>query len=197
MVALASVHAPMENGSAAFGDQQAGMAGTWQGEISGPLSEHYRAHSLRKDMGFGEFILLIGDEPNLRTTLAAILQRAGYDITTSGSADEALQFLKEKCFDLVILDLKMTELDRIELLPEIKRSHPGIPVIMLTSMALSEAPEPTDGLAAAGYLLKPIDPARIVAFANDVINNSRSVLYKSVSDNDNHPPLEDTDLLKS
>ena len=192
-----SMHSPMENGSAAFGDQQAGMAGTWQGEISGLHSESYRAQFSGKDMSFGETILIIGDEQNLRTTLAAILQRAGYVITTSGSADEALLYLREKCFDLVFLDLKMTELNRIELLPEIKHRHPGTPVVLLTSLGLNEVPEAADELAADGYLLKPIDPARIVACANEVIQKSRSVRGKRLSDSDIHPAPDDTDISKS
>jgi DNA-binding NtrC family response regulator len=147
-------------------------------------------------MAFGETILIVGDEQNLRTTLAAILQRAGYVITTSGSAGEALQYLREKCFDLVFLDLKMTELNGIELLPEIKHRHPGIPVIMLTAMASIETPEPSDELSAAGYLFKPIDPARIVACADEVINKSRSIKQQNIPTKEIHTAPRKTDLLK-
>jgi DNA-binding NtrC family response regulator len=174
------------------------MAETLKGEISGLHPELYRAHYylfLRKDMGFGTSVLIIGDERNLRTTLAAIFQRAGYVITTSGNAVEAIQYLNEKCFDLVILDLKMTELNRVELLPEIKQRYPDIPVIMLTSLALSEALEHTDGLAIAEYLVKPLDPARIVAFADEVIMSSRYIQYNSASPKDAHPAPDNMDLL--
>jgi DNA-binding NtrC family response regulator len=132
-------------------------------------------------MGFGETILIVSDEQNLRTTLAVILQRAGYGVTTSGNADETLRFLGEKCFNLVFLDLKTTELNGRKLLPEIKRRFPGIPVIMLTALTSNEGHKDLDGLDPTGYLLKPIDPARIVTSINEMLNKGRSLKQKNIA----------------
>jgi DNA-binding NtrC family response regulator len=133
------------------------------------------------NMGFGETILIVSDEQNLRMTLAVILQRAGYGVTTSGNADETLRFLGEKCFNLVFLDLKTTELNGMKLLPEIKRRFPGIPVIMLTALASNESHGDLEEFDPTGYLLKPIDPARIVTSINEMLKKRRSIKQKGIA----------------
>ncbi len=126
-------------------------------------------------MGSGETILIVDDEINLRTTLSAILQRAGYDIIASSSFPEAIQYLKERCFDLVFLDLKVLEPNGVNLLRELNKIRPGIPVIMLTTTAYDEAAAQSNGVEAVAYLLKPIDPARIVACAEEVLKKKPMV----------------------
>lgn len=120
-------------------------------------------------MGSGETILIVDDEINLRTTLSAILQRAGYNIVATSSFKKALQNLKERCFDLVFLDLKAPDLNEVYLLGEINAIQPGVPVIMLTATAYNETVAQPDGAGTVAYLLKPIDPARIVACAEEVL----------------------------
>ena len=126
-------------------------------------------------MGRGETILIVGDEINLRTTLAAIFQRAGYAITTSCSAKEALQHLGQRGFDLVFLDLKMPNRNGLNLLYELKCRHPAISVIILTALASSETITQPYLPGAVGYLLKPIDPAKIVAYAEEVLIKNRRI----------------------
>jgi DNA-binding NtrC family response regulator len=126
-------------------------------------------------MGCGDTILIVGDEINLRTTLAAIFQRAGYAITTSCSPKEALQHLGQRGFDLVFLDLKMPNRSGINLLHELKCRHPAIPVIILTASASSETTAKPYQPGTVGYLLKPIDPAKIVAYAEEVLTKNRQI----------------------
>lgn len=126
-------------------------------------------------MGLGETILIIGDEENLRTTLGEILRRAGYVVTIMSQAGEALQSLEDTCYDLVFLDLKMSELNGVNLLPEIRRRRPDTPVIMLTAGAPFDPNEHASNTTPFGYLLKPIDPERIVACTDDMLRKNRQV----------------------
>ena len=67
-------------------------------------------------------ILIIDDEPNLRRSLALILQREGYTVTTAGNAQEANKCLEAGPYSLVFLDLKMPDINGLDLLPENTRS---------------------------------------------------------------------------
>lgn len=113
-------------------------------------------------MGIAYSILIIDDETNLRCTLGIILQRAGYLVTGASGAQEALQLLSARKHDLVFLDLKMPGMDGMQLLPEILRIDPDLPVLILTANASLETAIRALGLGAEGYLLKPLDPDQIL-----------------------------------
>lgn len=118
-------------------------------------------------------ILIIDDEAFLRTTLAVILQRAGYSVSTASGGEEALHILLDHKFDLVFLDLKMPGMDGMELLPEIRLLDPKLPVLILTANASLESAIQTMRLGAIGYLMKPIDPEQIVNRVEEVIKEHR------------------------
>jgi DNA-binding response OmpR family regulator len=122
-------------------------------------------------------ILVVDDEQNLRNTLAFILKRAGYYVTTTESAHEALSVLKTGSFDLMILDLKMPDVDGITLLKKIRDKHPHLPVFILTAYGSLDSAIDALRLEARDYLRKPIDPAqlldRIQKTLNEEQNNQR------------------------
>ncbi len=114
-------------------------------------------------------ILIIDDEAYLRSTLAVILERAGYAVTTASGGEEALEILIKQKFDLVFLDLKMPGMDGVELLPEIRLLDPVLPVLILTANASLESAIQTMRLGAIGYLMKPIAPEQIVNRVDEII----------------------------
>ena len=90
-------------------------------------------------MSVTQSILIVDDEPNLRKTLALILQRDGYTVTTAGSADEAHQLLGAGAFGLVFLDIKMPDKNGLTLLKEIREIYPDMPIVLLTAHASLES----------------------------------------------------------
>jgi two-component system, NtrC family, response regulator AtoC len=122
-------------------------------------------------------ILVVDDEQNLRHTLAFILKRAGYDVTTTESAQEALNTLQSGAFDLMILDLKMPDVDGLSLLKMIRQNHPNLPVFILTAYGSLDSAIDALRMEARDYLLKPIDPAllldRIQKIMQEEQNNQR------------------------
>jgi DNA-binding NtrC family response regulator len=116
-------------------------------------------------------ILVIEDENNLRVTLSAILQRAGFNVTSSARLNEAIQNLKERCYDLIILDLKTPDPGRVNWALEFKKMQPGTPVVLLTPLGFEEAPAPSNETGAITQLFKPFDPARIVDCAKEILKN--------------------------
>lgn len=118
-------------------------------------------------------ILIVDDEANLRQTLAYILQSAGYSITTVASGAEALSALQSGPFDLAFLDLKMPEMDGLELLEEIHSLYPQMAIFILTAHATLESAITAMRLGARDYFLKPVDPDTILLRIGAVIEEGR------------------------
>jgi DNA-binding response OmpR family regulator len=122
-----------------------------------------------REMTSANTILIIDDEPNLRKSLALILQRADYAVTAAESAGKALQCLEAGAYDLVFLDLMMPEINGLDLLPDIRKKYPEMPVLILTAHATLESAIDAIRKGASDYLLKPLDPAQILQRVQEVL----------------------------
>ncbi len=103
-------------------------------------------------------ILLVDDDVFSLEGTAQDLSSVGYEVTTAGNGEDAVSFLSERAFDLVITDLIMGEVDGIEVLKTAKKLHPLTMVIILTGYGdMSSAIEALRH-SADDYLLKPCEP---------------------------------------
>lgn len=114
-------------------------------------------------------ILIIDDEPNLRRSLALILQQSGYSVTTAANAREALQNLQAGAYDLAFLDLKLPDRNGMDLLPELRRLYPDMPILILTAHATLETAMEAVRQGARDYLLKPVVPQHILTRVAEVL----------------------------
>jgi len=106
----------------------------------------------RKNM---EKILIVDDEVFLRENLDRILQEERYSTTTARNGKEALAFLQEGPFDLVLLDLKLPDFSGLEVLKTIKKSDPDLLVIIMTGYASVESAVEALKMGAYDYIKKP------------------------------------------
>jgi DNA-binding response OmpR family regulator len=118
-------------------------------------------------------VLIVDDEANLRSTMAAILERAGYSVGTASDALEAIQCLDEQPYDLMFLDLRMPVMDGMEALPQIHNRWPNLPILILTAVISLEKASQAIELGARGYLLKPLEPALILKRVADILEEKR------------------------
>jgi len=125
-------------------------------------------------------ILIVDDEPNLRASLAMILERAGHRVTAASNAGEALQYLDAGPFDLVFLDLRMPETNGMRLLAMIREKNPDMPVLILTAHATLESAIEAVRKGARDYLLKPIDPNQILKRVGEFLSESEEARRKRV-----------------
>ena len=102
-------------------------------------------------------VLVIDDEEDLRWALAKALSQDGYTVLTAGRAAEGLEVLERQSVSLVLLDLKLPDMDGLDVLPRIKQRHPGTPVIMITGYGTIETAVQALKRGAAGYVTKPFD----------------------------------------
>jgi two-component system, OmpR family, alkaline phosphatase synthesis response regulator PhoP len=107
-------------------------------------------------------ILIIDDELTLRQTLARILQRAGFEVTTAENGEQGLAFLETTNFDLIYLDIRMPGLAGPEVLKLVHASHPTIPVVLFTAQPDINSALEALRSGATDYLLKPLKPDTII-----------------------------------
>ncbi len=102
-------------------------------------------------------ILVVDDEDALRTVLSAELNSEGYEVGAAADGMEAVSELQKMKYDLVLLDIKMPNMNGFEVLKVIKEKHPGTRVIMLTGFADLKNAIESKKLGAEDFVSKPYD----------------------------------------
>ncbi len=100
-------------------------------------------------------ILIVDDEQNILLYLSEALEDEGYDIVTKGSGKDAVSALENESFDLLLVDLKLRDIDGLEVMREAKKRSPDTVVIMLTGHGSLESAMEAIRYGAFEYLLKP------------------------------------------
>ncbi len=107
-------------------------------------------------------ILWIDDEIDLLKPHIIFLENKGYVVETCAYPSEAADLIRNKEFDVILLDEQMPGMQGLELLPEIKKINPSIPVIMITKSEEENIMEEALGKEISDYLIKPINPKEII-----------------------------------
>ena len=123
-------------------------------------------------------IMLVDDEVRFLSTTKKILSKKGYSVYTACSAAEALEKLEKHDIHVVVLDVKMPEMDGNTALKKIKSRYPKIEVIMLTGHATPDSA--IDGLrsGAQDYLSKPADINDLVQKVEEAFERRRRIEEK-------------------
>ncbi len=108
-------------------------------------------------------ILVIDDEDIVRMSCQRILAPEGYEVKTTKSAVEGFKLLGEECFDVVLTDLKMPDIDGIEVLRRVKEEWPDIEIIMITGYQTINTAVQAIKLGAFDYIEKPFTPDSILS----------------------------------
>ncbi|TBV82759.1 MAG: sigma-54-dependent Fis family transcriptional regulator [Desulfobulbaceae bacterium] len=100
-------------------------------------------------------ILFVDDEQNMRVAIYEALSHRGYAVTVAENGRTALELLAKTAPDLVVTDIRMPEMDGIELLQQIKTIRPELPVVIITGYATVETAVKAMQQGAVDYILKP------------------------------------------
>ena len=109
-------------------------------------------------------ILIVDDDQRMAKTLKDILKVKGYEADVAHSGPEALEKVAETHFDCLLSDIKMPEVNGVELYRAIKESHPDLPVVLMTAYSHDKLVK--DGLeeGAIAALTKPLDINALLSF---------------------------------
>jgi DNA-binding NtrC family response regulator len=112
-------------------------------------------------------LLLVDDEAGYVSVLAKRMARRGIDVTSALSGSAAIQTLRKQTFDVAVLDLKMEDMDGIEVLKVFKKMDPEMPVMMLTGHGSETAAREGIAFGAYDYLTKPCDLEELISKIRD------------------------------
>jgi DNA-binding NtrC family response regulator len=101
-------------------------------------------------------VLIVDDERNIQVTLARALSLEGYATYTAGTGQEALEKIASLPVDLVLLDVKLPDLDGLAVLEKALQTRPGLPVVVMSGHGSIETVRQAFKLGAFDYLEKPI-----------------------------------------
>lgn len=120
----------------------------------------------------GARILVVEDEKSIRSFIVTNLKRSNFDVLEAEKGHEALRLVKLEKPDLVLLDVKLPDMDGFQICKEISCVYPEISVIMLT--ALGQDLDKVRGLelGADDYIIKPFNPMELVARIKAILRRS-------------------------
>ncbi|SPF35282.1 Response regulator of zinc sigma-54-dependent two-component system [Syntrophobacter sp. SbD1] len=131
-------------------------------------------------------ILIVDDESDILVAFKKQLTRAGMDVLCASCASEAISMVKKENFDVAVLDIKLPDLDGIELLLRIKQIEPAIEIIMLTGFASIETAIRSLKQGAYDYLTKPckiveLKKAILKAYEKKILREKNIVLEEQLN----------------
>jgi len=108
-------------------------------------------------------ILIVDDEAGVLFMIQKMFHADGYEVVMARNGEEAVESVRNDMVDLVITDLRMPRMDGMQLLREVKRFAPSMPVIMLTAYASDKTAIEAKKLGAFTYIAKPFNVAGFLA----------------------------------
>lgn len=124
-------------------------------------------------------ILIVDDERNIRELLEIILQKASYETISTDDGHKALEILESDKIDLVIQDLRMSKMDGIQLLKNIKEVFQQLPVVVITAFSSWDTAVDAMRLGAYDYIKKPFNNDNIIALVTRALE--RSMLFSDLT----------------
>jgi DNA-binding NtrC family response regulator len=114
-------------------------------------------------MSGGKTLLLIDDDDSLRRVAEYMLNEEGYEVLTAGGGVEGFDLFQRHPVDLVLTDVRMPDMDGVDLLARLKAVQPDLPVILITAHGSIASAVEAMKLGAFDYLTKPFDRERLRA----------------------------------
>jgi two-component system nitrogen regulation response regulator NtrX len=122
-----------------------------------------------------EDLLIVDDEPNIRSSLEGILRDEGYRVSSVGSAEEAFNRIQKSPPDMVLLDITFpgAGMDGIAALEKIKKSIPDLQVVMISGYGSIETAVKAIQAGAYDFIEKPLDLHRVVSVVRHALDEAR------------------------
>jgi len=117
-------------------------------------------------------ILAVDDSPSMRALVQATLAGAGHEVVQASDGVEALGIAQTRAVNLVLADVNMPRMNGIDLVKKLRGLAPYkfVPILMLTTEISPELKKDAKTAGATGWLVKPFDPAGLLATIKKVLN---------------------------
>ncbi len=118
-------------------------------------------------------ILVIDDEDIVRRSCSRTLSPLGYEVRLTQSSLDGLRMIDEEKFDLVLTDIKMPDMDGIEVLKQVRDRFPEMKVIIMTGYQSVENALKSVQLGAFDYIEKPFSPDTLISSVSKALGNRK------------------------
>jgi len=126
-------------------------------------------------------ILIVDDEEVVRHSHLRSLAGTGCNTRVAENGKTALDVMEQNAIDVVLLDLRMPDIDGMDILKTIKQRWPDSEVVVITGYPSIESAKQAVRLGAFDYLAKPVGPEEVVKAANDAIVQKRWSLRSNLT----------------
>jgi len=113
-------------------------------------------------MGENARILIVDDDENIRKVLTTILEEEGYDVESMETAKKAIERTKRKFYNLALIDIRLPDMEGIELLTRMKEATPRMRKIIITGYPTLQNAIGAVNRGADAYILKPFDMEKVL-----------------------------------
>jgi len=122
-----------------------------------------------------ETVLIVDDEPQIRTATARILDRLGYGVLQAGAPEEALQVASRSEFDLLLMDVVLPQMSGLALAHKISTLRPGIHILFFSAYASSEVlDDRLEERPGVGFIQKPFTTGEMARAVREVLDTRPS-----------------------
>lgn len=122
-----------------------------------------------------ESILVVEDTPSLRDVLAQVLSAEGYNVSTSGTAEDALEKIAGTDFTMVLSDLKLPGRSGLELISETREMNKAVPIVVMTAYGSIDIAVDAMKLGATDFITKPFDPVELCQLIAQIVEHRRII----------------------
>lgn len=120
-------------------------------------------------------VLVVDDDSGMFQTLGYVLTEKGFEVETAKDGLEAIERIKERSFDVILLDIKMPGMNGVDVLREINRLSPGATTLMMTAYATNRGVQEAKKAGALAVLRKPLNLDKVLAFIEEC-STQKSIL---------------------
>jgi two-component system cell cycle sensor histidine kinase/response regulator CckA len=118
----------------------------------------------------GGSVLVVDDDPDIRTFVETILVEEGIEAVVAPDAQEALRCLAERCFDLLLTDIRMPDLDGFDLVQRARRAYPELRVLFMSGYSREYRLDPERD----EFVAKPFRPRELLGCVYEILSRGRS-----------------------
>ena len=118
-------------------------------------------------------VLIVDDEPNMRRVLAALVEREPCDVLQAGDGVEALQVFEDNLVHVIVADLRMPNMDGLELLKKVVAREPNLPFVVLTAHGTVDTAVEAMKLGAFDFITKPFEKDELLAIVRKALRTVR------------------------
>jgi two-component system NtrC family sensor kinase len=123
-------------------------------------------------------ILIVDDNKSICRSLTLFFEEKGYETETAGTAKEGLEKAQGRFFNLTLLDIRLPDIEGIELLAPLKEMHPDMMVIMITAYGSLKTAVRALNEGASRYIIKPLNMDEVLATIREALEKQRLVFEK-------------------